>query len=59
MSIYCAVRQFVVLFQDQLYQVPLKWEPENQFLHWGEYTVMCTTHTVSLTLKGVPPVNGT
>ena len=35
--------------------MPFKWEPESQFLNWGECSVMCTD-TLSLTMKGVPPV---
>ena len=35
------IRHFIELFQDILYQVPFKWEPEGQFLHWGECAVMC------------------
>ena len=44
-------RQFLVHLQQELYQVPLKWEPEGQFLSWGECCVSCMP-TLSLTLKG-------
>ena len=50
-----AVRHFVEIFQHILYEVPFKWEPESQFLNWGECSVMCTD-TLSLIMKGVPPV---
>ena len=54
-SLLPAVRHFVEIFQHILYEVPFKWEPESQFLNWGECSVMCTD-TLSLTMKGVPPV---
>ena len=54
-SLLPAVRHFVEIFQHILYQVPLKWEPESQFLNWGESSVMCTD-TMSPTMKQVPPV---
>ena len=44
-------RLFLVRLQQELYQVPFKWEPEGQFLSWGECNVSCTP-TLSLTLKG-------
>ena len=47
-------RQFLVHLQQALYQVPFKWEPEGQFLSWGECCVSCTP-TLSLTLKGFRP----
>jgi len=49
------VRHFVEIFQHIVYEVPFKWEHESQFLNWGECSVMCTD-TLSLTMKGVPPV---
>ena len=45
-------QQFLVQLQAELYQVPFKWEPEGQFLHWGECRVSCTPTHLSLTLKG-------
>ena len=48
-----AVRHFVENFQHILYEVPFKWDPESQFLKWGECSVMCTD-TLSLIMKGVP-----
>ena len=50
-----AVRQFVEIVQHIIYGVPFKWEPGSRFLNWGECSVMCTD-TLSLTMKGVPPV---
>ena len=50
-----AVRHFVENFQHILYEVPFKWDPESQFLNWGECSVMCKD-TLSLTMKGVPPM---
>ena len=50
-----AVRHFVEIFQHVLYEVPFKWEPQSQFLHWGECSVMCTD-TLSLTIKGMQRV---
>ena len=35
-SLLPAVRHFVEIFQHILYEVPFKWEPESQFLNWGE-----------------------
>ena len=49
------MRHFVEIFQHIFYEVPFKWEPASQFLNWGECSVMCTD-TLSLTMKGVPPV---
>ena len=34
-SLSPAVRHFVEIFQHILYEVPFKWEPESQFLNWG------------------------
>ena len=50
-----AVRHFVEIFQHILYEVPFKWEPESQLLNWGKFPMM-RTKTLSLTMKGVPPV---
>ena len=45
-------RGFLVKLPEALYQVPFKWEPEGQFLHWGECCVLCTPACLSLSLKG-------
>ena len=45
-------RQFLVQLQAELYQVPFKWEPEGQFLHWGEACVLCTPRAPSPSFKG-------
>ena len=50
-DILYVAKQFLVHLQQALYQVPIKSEPEGQFLHWGECCVSCTL-TLSLTLKG-------
>ena len=54
-TILPAARQFIEIFQHILYDVSLKWEPESQLLNWGKCSVMCND-TLSLTMKGVPPV---
>ena len=48
-------RSFLVHLQQALYQVPFKWEPEGQFLHWGGCCVSCMPTRLSLSLKGFQP----
>ena len=55
--LHATMRYFIEFLQHIQYQVPFKWEPEGQFLNWGECTVRCTPETLSLTLKGIPPVS--
>ena len=55
--LHTTILYFVALLQGILYQVPFIWELEGRFLNCGECIVMCTPKTLSLTLKGIPPVS--